>query len=121
MDLALDGFDVVSGSKPNDLDAVTRFGAFRAHPERATRKLVLQLDGSPPPPGGRVIAHADPLDPHTRATQSRLLRDIAGVCGTGDLHKLKRCRTQHPQVARWLDQLQAIPNLPALQLVLLAP
>ncbi len=119
VDLALAGIDMVSGSKPGDIDAATRFGAFRAHPERATREVLLQADGASVPAGGRVIARADPLRPAERAARNRLETDVGRVCGVGDLHVLRRCRAEHPQVAGWLDRLNAIPDLPSLQLVLL--
>jgi hypothetical protein len=116
--LALAGFDVVSGSKPGDIDAMTHYGAFRAHPERATRRLVLQLDGSPVPAGGSVVGRADPLTASERADRTRLLQQVTEVCGTGGLQVLHQCRAAHPNVGGWLDELGSIPNLPALQLSL---
>ena len=121
VDIALAGVDVVSGSKPGDRDATTRFGAFRAHPEQATRELLIQVAGSKVPGGGRIVATADPLSRSERTTKAELSREVEGVCGVGDLHVLQHCRDQHPQVRPWLDRLNAIPDLPALQLVLVTP
>ncbi|HEY1740809.1 MAG TPA: hypothetical protein VGI86_18995, partial [Acidimicrobiia bacterium] len=118
VDFGLAGFDIVSGSKPGDPDATTRFGAFRAHPERATRELLIQVAGAKVPAGGRIVATADPLSASERATKAELQREVEGVCGIGDLHVVQRCSDQHPQVRAWLDRLDRIPDLPALQLVL---
>jgi hypothetical protein len=120
VDLALAGFDMVAGSRPGDLDAATRFGAFRAHPERATRTLVIQPDGARVPANGTVIARADPLASSQRATRTRLQHEISGACGVGNLQVLQRCQAKHPEVSRWLDELKPIPDLPALQLVLVS-
>lgn len=118
VDFGLAGFDVVSGSKSGDRDATTRFGAFRAHPERATRELLIQVAGAKVPAQGRIVATADPLTRSERTMQAELRREVEGVCGIGDLQVLRRCRDQHAQVGPWLDRLNSIPDLPALQLVL---
>lgn len=119
VDLTLAGIDVVVDSKPNNLDAANRFGTFRANPGRAKLVVVLQVAGHSVASGATVIAKADPLGPGVRTRRDQLRADVARVCGIGDLHVLKRCRDAHTDVARWLDELAPIPDLPAFQLVLL--
>ncbi|MBV8951506.1 MAG: hypothetical protein JOZ99_11565, partial [Actinobacteria bacterium] len=106
------GIDIVV-----DPGLANRFGAFRAHPERAREEFVVIAAGQPAPPGFHLVASIDLLGARRRAERNRLVAQLAEMAPHANLGQIGARIKQDPVYARLTAQLERIPNQPALALV----
>jgi hypothetical protein len=100
-----------------DRDAEIRYGAFRAHPERAVEELVLTSPGTPVPDGAHVVATVDPLTRAQRAERTTLTAQLYQTLPNATLAQLRERMRRDAVFRRRVARVNAIPDLPVLQLV----
>jgi hypothetical protein len=117
--LALDdaGVDVVVPA-----EAANRYGDRRAEPGRATAELRLVDATEPVPDGYRVLATADPVPADERAEREEIAARIPVLeeDGPAALREVERL-IDDPELGPLVRRYQALPDLPALRLILREP
>lgn len=110
--LMLLGADVVV-----PVDRANRYGAARAHPERATYELKLIGEDASLPGGFVEIARVDPLG-SLRARRAELAAVIQRECGSpSGLAGLRQCNDSNKVAATAMRDLRDIEDLPIVRFV----
>jgi hypothetical protein len=101
------------------VEAANKYGDRRAQPERATAELRLVDATDPVPDGYRVLATADPVPADERAERDEIAARIPALDeeGPAALREVERL-LEDPELGPLIRRYQALPDLPALRLIL---